>query len=91
MGTRNRRIYDKGRAAARQRNMHRDNVAIDVGRTRPVRFAYALNCLSCGYSHADEVIAPSSAPAGAQVEITTSCTCGGETHGIARVSEVLGS
>jgi len=89
MGTRSRRIRDKRRAAARRRNAERyGTVALTHERMRPVRFAYTLSCASCGYSDADDMIAPSSAPTGAQVDITTSCTCGGQTHGTARVLEV---
>jgi len=89
MGSRNRRIRDKRRAIARQRNTERYDTTLAIDRTRLVRFAYTLSCPSCGYSDADEMVSPSSAPAGAQVDITTSCTCGGQTHGTARVLEVL--
>lgn len=90
MSTRNRRICDERRAAARQRNGERNDIsALGAGETRLVRFAYTLSCSSCGYSDADEMIATSSAPAGAHVDITTSCTCGGETHGMARVLEIV--
>jgi hypothetical protein len=89
MGTRNRRIRDKRRAAARQRNTQRvDTTTLASQPMRPVRFVYTLSCPSCGYSHADEMIAPSAAPAGAQVDIATSCTCGGRTYGTARVNQV---
>jgi len=92
MSRRNRRVHDKRRAAARQRNTERDDTAtLDAGETRPVRFAYALSCPSCGYSDTDEIIEPSTAPLGAQVDITTSCTCGGQTHGTARIHDVLAS
>lgn len=85
MSARDRRIHDKRRAKARDRHAERDAVAIPSEHTRPVRFSYSLRCPSCGYSHADEMIAPSAAPIGAQVDITSSCTCGGQTHGTARV------
>lgn len=89
MATPKRRVHDKRRAAARQRNTERYDIPVLTnGGMRPVRFTYTLSCPSCGYSHADEMIAPSSAPIGAQVDITTSCTCGGQTHGTARVLDV---
>ncbi len=88
MGTRNRRIRDKRRAARRHNNQRNDVVAMDLGRTRSVRFAYTLSCPGCGYSTTDDMVMPSAAPAGARVDITTSCTCGGQTHGTARVLEV---
>ncbi len=91
MGTRNRRIRDKRRAARRHNNQRNDVVALDLGRTRSVRFAYTLSCPSCGYSDADDMVVHSAAPARAQVEGTTSCTCGGQAHGTARVLEVLQS
>lgn len=89
MGTRNRRIRDKRRATARQRSQRCYAAALEVGRTRLIRFAYALSCPSCGFTDADEMIAPSSAPIDAQVDITTSCTCGGQTHGMVRVLEIV--
>jgi len=92
MGTRNRRIRDKRRAATRQRSSERHDAAeleVDVGRTRLVRFVYTLSCPGCGYSDAGDMVMSSAAPAGSKVEITTSCTCGGQTHGTARVLEVF--
>ncbi len=56
---------------------------------RLIRFAYTLSCPSCGYTDTDDMVMPSAAPARAQVEVTTSCTCGGQAHGTARVLEVL--
>ncbi len=90
MSTRHRRIHDKRRATARRREGQCDDVVlIDGQHARLVRFAYAMSCMSCGYSDADEMNGPSSAPIGAQVDITTSCTCGGQTDGMARVLEIV--
>lgn len=89
MSTRNRRIRDKRRAAARQRGEPDDIGTLTNARTRPVRFAYTLSCTSCGYSDTDEMTEPSSAPIGAQVDITTSCACGGQAHGTACILDVL--
>lgn len=92
MSTRHRRIHDKRRAEARQRNIERNDVAaLGGGDARPVRFAYTLSCPSCGYSHADDMTAPSTAPIGARVDITTSCACGGQAHGTACILDVLAS